>query len=51
VCQIGLHDLERDPAIVPQIPRDTDGRHSAARELPLYRVTSGKGFREPLGFR
>src|SRR6185503_2529972 len=35
---LGMEDLERDGAVVPQVSREPDGGHAAAAQLALERV-------------
>ena len=41
--ELGIHELERDRAGVPQVLRQVHGRHAAAPELALESVAGGEG--------
>ena len=42
-AELGLEDLERDLALVPDVAREVDRRHAAFADLPLDGVAAGEG--------
>jgi hypothetical protein len=41
-CQLGVEDLDRDQPLVPEVPREPDGRHPAAAQLALNSIPVGQ---------
>ena len=43
MCEIGMEDLERDRAVMPEVLGQEDGRHPAPAELALDHVAGKRG--------
>src|SRR6185436_6267727 len=41
--EVGMHDLDRDLAVVPRVVRQEHGGHAARAELALQQVAVGEG--------
>ena len=41
-CRVGIQDLQRDAAIMPQVPREVDGREGALADFALYLKSAGE---------
>jgi hypothetical protein len=47
--KLGAEGLERDPAVMPEIPREIDDGHPTPAELALYHETTCQGETEAVG--
>ena len=45
-AELGVEELEGDVAVVPDVAREVDRRHSAGADLALYLIAFGKRFPE-----